>query len=887
MNEFFFWKPWSRTEQRMVITSLICLVLALIFLSIKIIDPVANAIRWDVLATLSDLSVVVDSLRFGDWQFGISVPGHLVSEQFVSSAMEVDLFATRLFLLFSLAGVSLVLAGATSLPRFWYLVSMIVFILLIASSRTEMLGIFGPDSRLFLLLTIASYGGLSYYYHAFHTSVLLPYRWLSFSGVSILLTVVAGFTSAAAYPDLTLAVYSFPLWLLLTMVFILISATEIMALFVGLSTGRQMRKSKNSYINFLVISLLYIANLIVLYLKNTNQLQWEGTLINALVLGLLTAILGIVGFQARCASTNQAISFRESGFALYIGLFIVATSFIAFVATQGNDPLLEVMEDMVVNSQLAMSLVFLFYITANFYPVFRQGLPVYKVLYKPLKFGLTQTRVLGFAGVVILLSMEGLLPVYQAVAGYYNGLGDLYTTRKEYALAEQYFKMALQQEFQNHKSNFALASLAQRQGDATMAAYYYKQATLKQPSPQAYIGLSSVLMSESMFFDAIHSLQEGIQKFPQSAELLNNLGVLYAQTNVADSAYYYLQAAVNMTRHSEVPATNLLAVLAKNTNTTLLDSLTNASTEQHYISWQANWMTVRNLRHIFTPASFQKDAVRPDSLLNVAGLAYLVNYSLNQAKNDSLPARLLPLLADKNPFLTDELLLGALYAQFYSGDKLRALQAMTTLADESAKNQALYKKILGHWFLQLGLFEKAGEQFSMVKGTEGALGLIIANLLAGNQEIASVLMDKLEKETPEGSMQSFRKALSGDLRLPSPSDSLLAAARKAKTGEAYLKAVKANPVSPQHVAEASVFFQQKKNLKTAYQLVVDALRFNDQSGLLWARYALLSLEQGLLTQAGEGKEKASEFLSPADYQSFLGHYQPLRALIEKQRTEFQ
>jgi hypothetical protein len=887
MKQLFFWKSWPSAERITVITALITLLLAIVFFLLKIVNPLENSVRWDVLTQLEDLPVVIDALRLNSWQYGISIPSHLVSEQFVASPMEVDFLAVRIFWVLGLVGFSLLMAGITALPRLWYLTCMIVFILLTAVSRTEILGVFGVDSRALFFILLALYPGVGYYFHAFRNDLNMAIRWLSFLGISIAVAVVVAFGSGISHADLTAIAYSYPFWLLLTTLFLLISSTEITAKLVWLSTAGRATNGKNSYLNFLVISLLYISSLVLLFLKNTNRLEWETTLINPVFLALLAGLLGLTGFRARCESTEGVIPFRGSGYGIYFGLFIVSAAFVGFASSTANDPLLEVFEDVVVTSQLAMSAVFVFYVTANFFPLFRQGLPVHKVLYKPLKFGLTQTRLFGFTGVVALLSIEGLLPIYQAFAGYFNGLGDLYTVRKEYVLAEQYYKMALQQEFQNHKSNYALASLAQRQGDPTATAYYFKQATLKQPSPQAYVGLSGVLMSESLFFDALFSLREGMGKFPESGELLNNLGILYARTNVADSAYYYLQRAEKHSSHEDVPATNLLSILAKSTNTTLLDSLTQHTKQRDYLSWQANWMTVRNLRQVFKPVPFKKEAVRPDSLLNVAGLAYLINYSFNQARSDSYPATLLPRLSNANPFLSDDLLLASLYSQFYSGDKLVALDAMSVLANESSKNQQLYKKIYGHWLLQLGLYDQAVDQFSLVKGLEGQLGLVLANALSGKVETAGVLLSNLEKEENSPSIDAFRQVLSGELKVESATDSLLAVARKNNTEADFYAAVKSNPVDAVTVMAAVDFLLKKKKVKKAYQLVVDALRLNDRSGKLWAGYAMLSLEQGLLTQAEEGRENVEKFALAADYQSFLTDYQSRRALIEKEREAFQ
>ena len=261
-----------------------------------------------------------------------------------------------------------------------------------------------------------------------------------------------------------------------------------------------------------------------------------------------------------------------------------------------------------------------------------------------------------------------------------------------------------------------------RQGDHNAAAYYFRQSLLKNPSPQAYAGLSGILAQENLFFDAVYSLQEGIGKFPKSGELLNNLGMLYSRTNVADSAYYYLQKAEGNTKRNEIPATNLLAIMAKSTDSALLDSLAANTDKQTYLSWQANWLAVQNLRQKFSKEAFLSGSVPKDSLLSVSGLAYLLNYARNQARQDSMPASLLPKLAAKNPVLSQDLLFASLYPQFYSGNKLIALETLSAWAGEEDEKSDLFHKVLGHWLLQLGLYDKAIEALSVVEGTEGTHG---------------------------------------------------------------------------------------------------------------------------------------------------------------------
>lgn len=886
MNDLLFWKVWSPSERRMAVGAFLILILGLAFLVWQCIDPLGNVVRWNVVSELLETTAVVDVLQLGPWQYGISTPMHLVTESFMSSVMEVNAVTIYLFWIGALIGLSFVLAALTTLSRFWYLAGTILFILFLAFARLETLRVFGAESRLLFLLATALYGGVSYYFHAFRPDLGIGSRVAGIAGVSLMLAGLVAFGSVSPVPALTAAVYSFPLWLVVTILFLLVSATEIMAGLVWLSTSGQAGKGRSGLVQFIVISVLYLLLLLLIYLQNTRQIDWNVTLINPFYLALVSGVLGIWGFRRRADSTQGVIPFRSTGFWLYIGLFIVAASFGGLMAGTANDPVLETLEDTIVQGQLAMGLLFLFYVLINFYELFQQKLAVYKVLYKPLRFGLTQTRLFGFAGVVILFSIQRLLPVNQAIAGYFNGLGDLHATTEEFPLAEQYYKLALQQEFQNHKSNYALASIALKQGDRNAAAYYFRQALLKNPSPQAYAGLSGILSQESLFFDAVYSLQEGLRRFPANGELLNNLGMLYSKTNVADSAYYYLDLAKANAARPEIPATNLLAILAKSTDAGLLDSLAASSDKHDYISWQANWLAVQNLRQQFQKEDFNKNAVPKDSLLSVSSLAYLLNYATNQAAFDSLPATLLPKLAVKNPVLSQDLSLAALYPQFYSGNKLKALETLTAWTAEEGEKSDLYHKILGHWLLQLGLYDKAIEALSPVEGIEGTIGMAVANALSDKKEVAVVLLDKIQDKEPNAAVEQLKQSLFSGARPKSITDSLFAVVSKSPTAQNIQSAVRANPFDARIVSAASEYYRGKKQVKQAYQLVLDALRYNEYAPELWEQYALLSLEQGLLGQAAEGEAKVKQYALPAGYQRFLTRYQPMRALIEKQRAEF-
>jgi Tfp pilus assembly protein PilF len=238
---------------------------------------------------------------------------------------------------------------------------------------------------------------------------------------------------------------------------------------------------------------------------------------------------------------------------------------------------------------------------------------------------------------VLLLFYANFYPVYQSVAGYFNNLGDFYTLKQEYLLAEQYYKLGVQYDYRNHKSNYAIASLARIQGNKVAAITHLRQANAKNPSPYAYGGLSDVYQEENIIFESLFNLQQGVRKFPKNGELHNNLGWLYHRTNIPDSAYHYYRLAADFDAKPEVIQTNLLALWIKNRNLFSLntDSLLTEQKSSENISLQNNRLVLSQLARRTADARLLTDFSR-DSVLTRERFAYLFNYTLNQkAQADS------------------------------------------------------------------------------------------------------------------------------------------------------------------------------------------------------------------------------------------------------------
>ncbi|QKZ11777.1 tetratricopeptide repeat protein [Spirosoma sp. KUDC1026] len=787
MSSLLFWKEWSRSYRFLYLLGLVLTGLAYTLFVIAWLRGLENVIDWNVLSELIDLPITLDSFSDGLINYSVSGKGFAVSEQFLASPMQVDPTMATVFLAGLGVAFIFIMSAITRFNRLRYLISMALLILGTALFRWEMLEVPGLSGNSLFLLLLFLFGSLSYYFHAFRMDVDIPVRMGLFTAITGLVALGISVLSPVTYPALLIVSYGMPTLLAFSVGFIFFIAPEVIAGLVWLtSVGRQEGDEMNSrrtlgINNLLVISLLYLLNLVLIWLKNTRSIDWDVLAISPFVLFLVTVVLGFWGFR-RLVQQQDVVSFRDAGAFLYFGLAILATMTIAYAFVTANDPLIELFEDAIVYTQLAMGAFFLIYVLVNFWPIYQQNLPVYRVLYKPKRLELILFRIMGFVGVAVLVSTGGLVALRQGFAGYFNGLGDLYSATGEQLSATAFYQRAVEQEFQNHKSNYALASLALKQGNQTTAAFYYQQALLKQPCPQDYAGLSQTYLQTDLFFEAVKSLQRGIRAFPNSGELRNNLGYLYARTSVADSAYYYFKSAVGITGQDDVPESNLLGFYARNPQLLAADStLTQQTRETSYESYQANALALRLIMGRGTTPANTGQPSRPAWLSDTTGgglsagrFASLYNYTLaNQRPDSSLARTIQQYLVDPvNQELADDLLLARAVADYKNYNPLGAFDVLEQLANDDQVSSSSYRSVAGLWLLKQGLYRESAEMFGQNADTTSiyyrAMALTKAaaeNLTVNTTTLAEARPFWVAASAKDPALESIRQVLYRE-RLP-------------------------------------------------------------------------------------------------------------------------
>lgn len=749
MSSLFFWKDWSRSNQYTYLFSFIVFIISLVLLAVGWARGLGNVVHWDVLSELNELPITFHRFSDGLLDYAVDGKAYAVSEQFIASGMQVRPGVATGFLVGICLSFALLMSAIIRFDRIRYLISMAVLILGLAFFRWEMLEIPGLGSNyLFLLLTFV-FGSVSYYFHAFRPDYTIFVR-ISVFGLLIVLTVgVLKTFSPVKLPALVIVSYGMPVLLVFSIGFIFFIATEIIAGLVWLTSAGRSETSDGApgqrrvlgMNNFLFISFLYLLNLVLIWLKNTKFIDWDVLSISPFLLYLISITLGVWGFR-RMTEQQDAFSFRDAGAYLYVGMALLTTLTIGYAFATANDPLVEMFEDIIVYTHLAMGVVFVAYILINFWPIFQQNMPVYRILYKPKRLELSLFRVVGVFGVVLLVASGGAIAFRQSIAGYYNGLGDLYTATDEPRSANAFYQLALEQEFQNHKSNYAMASLALSQNNQTAAAFFFQQALLKQPNPQDYAGLSQTYLQTNLFFEAVKTLQRGIRAFPKSGELRNNLGFLYARTSVADSAYYYLKSATAQADKDEVPESNLLAFYARNPAVLSADSSAlSVKNDLTYESYQANALALQLIaptttRQLSQPAWLTTESAKQG--LSVGRFASLYNYTIAEQNPGGSVAETLRRLSEDpvNQDFTDDLLLARAVAEYKQHKQSVAFSLLGQLAENDQRNGPAYRSITGLWLLEQGLYRQAAETFGYNSDTTSIYYKAIAFTKAGDPALA-------------------------------------------------------------------------------------------------------------------------------------------------------
>lgn len=697
MHSVFFWKSWSPSYRITLYVLGAIFLVSLLFLWIGYFQGADAVIHWEKFQEQKVVETTVHEFRLGP--FVLNVPGdsYAILEYFNGSHIVPNTTASYVFLLVITITAIVLLALITMVPRFWYFLGMTLFIIFIVSLRFEVLGIAGYYNRGPAIVVLLMYVLPAFYFKHVNTSISLISRIVAFTAVTLSVCVIIFFFSTVDFPFYHLTLTAYTPALILCILFIIMVSHEILAslvFIVGQGSGKSLQ-------HLSIVSVIYIANVIITCLHELGVIHWDFIYINLYLLLTISAILGLWGFGQRESMYQNIFPFSPYGAYFFLCLGAICFVTVGQMLNNANDPVVKIIRDFIIFSHTGFGLIFLTYLFSNFILMLARNLPVYKVLYNPTRMPYFTFR---FAGMIAMLGFifysdwKGY--VYNGMAGFYNFAGDLHTLLDNHAYAESFYDQGRSQGFQNHRSNYALATLKASRYSFDDAHYNYELANAKRPTPYSLTNAGNLFLWENKNDEAVSRYRYALQQLPDAGPIQNNLGFAYAKIHDVDSALMYLNEARNHAVSKVSAETNFFALatmefipLNIDSVLTLFEShpgivsnaLALSTLHKQKLNTEAKPLAQRNL-NLYTATLLNNYIIKYATTLDTTFIEQAFNIasdSVNEVYSEALKSSLA-------------------FAYYHRGNVTKALSILGELAYISQSYQGKFNYIMGLWALEQG-----------------------------------------------------------------------------------------------------------------------------------------------------------------------------------------
>jgi len=742
MYSIAFWKIWPAVYQRLLAVAIGLFILSQGFLWVSNFRSPAPVLSKLHFQQLEPLEIPVQQFQQGTTPLTISTDAYLVFEHIFGGPIQPNNTAHYFFLLLLLAGIVFLLTVLTTLTRFWFFTGMALFILLVASLRLDALELFGSTNKVPVVVVLAGYGLIGYYFHALRPSTAFFKRWATFALVTVAIGSGIVFSARIHEPLLYLAANGLIAGTILTIVFIFMVAHEIIASFIFVVT--RGTKQKKSLQHFLIITTIYLVNLALLYADKKHLVKWNFFPFSLFLLVTVSGVLGIWGFRRREPQYESILKADPYGAYFFVALAGIGFGTMGCFLASANDPGIQLFQDAILYSHLGYGLIFLIYIIVNFLSLLGGNLQVHKVLYKPTVMPYFTFR---FAGLITTFAFfaysNWMVSVNQAYAGYYNAMGDFHLSQDSVPLAEGYYQRSVFLATRNYHAHYGLAQFLGARGEYEKEKQEYTRLVDGRPLDLAYLNLSQLYASDNSLPASALVLRQGLADFPKNGLLQNALSLVNYRMGLRDSALLMANAARNSVQSKGEAETNLAGFNAKFQSRFPADSL--------MVLLNANHPGVKS--NILALAALQGKAVPlnvdpgPDTVLTVYSATALNNYLINSLTlvDTALVSKTIQLARKpSNSYFKNFLLSAAAHACYRNGQTALAFKLMHEIA--FLGQQSKYYNTLGLWAMEQGAEENAVhflDEAIRLNGTTSYFNRAVALTEAGDFNEALSAWDSL------------------------------------------------------------------------------------------------------------------------------------------------
>lgn len=697
MNNFAFWKSWPKSYQFMGAVLTVLLLLAWVALWTFYFRYPAPVFVWEHAQEQLVTEVPMRSFTLGLAELVIPADNYVIFDQLLGGRLQVQPWAYESFLIIFFFALSVLVAIITTLSRFWYLAAMTVLIVLVSYLRIEILLLFNSASKISTVALVGALIAATGWFQFFKKEVSFFSRWLVMVVLFGCFGVVVHFFARVQVPFLHLAVAAIPLALVVTVVFIVMVAHELLAALIsGITRGFGATKSLQ---HVLFVALIYFINLALAYAEKFKMIDWNFIYIDFFFLLMLSGIVGIWGFRQRQA---QLDSFLEDPFTtlLYLSVAVIAFSTIALFWATANDPVLDAISSFSSYAHLGFGVIFFIYVLSNFGSMLEKNLEVHKVLYKPTRMPYFTFRFAGFIAVLGFMIYNGWQgPLHNAISGFYNAAGDLYLHTGETKTALGFYQQGGNYGFLNHHSNYGVADIESRFLNFERERIFYRRASERRPTEMSALNYAYTFQRENNPLESLLALREAPEVQTRGA-IQNTRGLLLKKLNVVDSALYYLQTAMADPVSAVAAKTNLVGLVVEKKLPLAADSILRLLNSSD-AGVQSNAFALANQQQQLIGATPSVN-LATDTTLNLFTASLLHNYLINQAgKLDTVFLQQVVALTKRpvNSNYQEVLLVAAAKAYYEQGEVEKALRTMEQAIYRS-NDQGKHNHVLALWALE-------------------------------------------------------------------------------------------------------------------------------------------------------------------------------------------
>ncbi|GGF17880.1 tetratricopeptide repeat protein [Echinicola rosea] len=491
------------------------------------------------------VEVPLDIFNWGISSYPLKVENYLIFQNYevrapVPQATKTYFFGAVTGLLISL-GITLI----TTFKRYYFIGGMGLVIVLLTLSGVNALNIGGVSSNLSLIILIVGFTIPGMIIHIFYehisllkrSLIIIPIIWLTIASLLSL--------SPAMNPALLFSENIGLTTLGIAAIFLLYVGHAVVGSFFLLLTKLNRGVGLKISWHITAFTMVYLLLLLAIYLHHTGSFSLPITYPPLFPLALLAGYLGWFEVKAKLDQIAQPFDWTIVGSAFYwIGFGITAMVFWKADFSM-NEPMQDFLDHWLLYTQIAMSLLFFFYLMANFLGFMNSGKPVDEVIFKPKYFAYLHMRIGSFIALLSLIVYADGVIAPQLSTSSTNFSADYYYATDRPLEARILFENSWIRYRRNSKAKVATALLYEGENQLTLAKQQMEEAFEWEPSVAEVLLAANMAHKRNRYFDALFYLEKGLEMFPNNGHIKNNLALLYSKSNKGQQALELLEDEAN------------------------------------------------------------------------------------------------------------------------------------------------------------------------------------------------------------------------------------------------------------------------------------------------------------------------------------------------------